>query len=84
MAGAFLLSEAVEGFIMARIADRYSLSTTDQYKWGLRFLLLSVGDISLKSVSKQHIRELFCLHSKPVLYPMCRFFTYGLNYALKK
>lgn len=53
-----LLSQAVDGFALARLADGYSESTIEQYKWGLHYLVLSTGDLSIKKITKTHIREL--------------------------
>jgi integrase/recombinase XerD len=58
MTADLLLSQVIDGFLLARTADGYSLSTIDQYKWGLHYFLLSTGDIPLSQVSKTHIREL--------------------------
>lgn len=53
-----LLSQAIEGFALARLADGYSPDTIRQYKWGLNYLILSTGDLSVKKITKTHIREL--------------------------
>jgi integrase/recombinase XerD len=53
-----LLSQMIEGFALARLADGYSTSTIDQYTWGLRHLVLSTGDLPVNKITKQHIREL--------------------------
>lgn len=46
-----LLSQAIEGFIVARQADGYSPDTLSQYRWGLKFLSpyfsLPIGDLTV-------------------------------------
>lgn len=53
-----LLSQAIEGFALARTADGYSSATIEQYKWGLHYFILSTGDVPINQITKQHIRDL--------------------------
>lgn len=51
-----LLSQAIEGFLLARTADGYSPSTIAQYKWGLDRFLKHCGDKPIKEVVIQDMR----------------------------
>jgi len=62
-----LLSQAIEGFLLARTADGYSPSTIDQYKWGLHYFILSTGDLPLSKISKIYSRELLAALQKSTL-----------------
>ena len=50
-----LLSQAIEGFFMARRADGYSPHTLEQYKWALD-MLISFGDKPLRQVNVDDLR----------------------------
>lgn len=51
-----LLSQLIEGFVLARQADGYSPHTIEQYKWGLKLLLENTGDVPISQVTKTEIR----------------------------
>ena len=53
-----LLSDAVEGFFLARQADGYSPDTLLQYQWGLNKLQERLGTVQLAQVTTIDIRNL--------------------------
>lgn len=52
-----LLSQALEGFYMARRAEGYSPSTIAQYDWGLSRWMKHIGDKQLKDITLEDARK---------------------------
>lgn len=55
MTADFLLSQALEGFYIARAAEGYSPATLEQYRWALT-MLLQYGDLPLQKIDTNHLR----------------------------
>jgi len=56
MTTGILLSQAIEGFLLARAADGYSPSTLSQYKWGLDFVTSEISK-PVKEVTTVDLRR---------------------------
>lgn len=62
-----LLSQAIEGFFIARRADGYSPKTLYQYDWALK-MLLEMGDLPLKQIDTEYLRRFMAsVQQKPSL-----------------
>ncbi len=56
MTTGILLSQTIEGFLLARAADGYSPSTLSQYKWGLDFVTSEISK-PVKEVTTDDLRR---------------------------
>ncbi len=62
-----LLSQAIEGFFIARRADGYSPKTLYQYDWALK-MLLEMGDLPIKQIDTEYLRRFMAsVQQKPSL-----------------
>ena len=57
MTGDLLLSQYIEGFLLARKADGYSTGALEQYEWALDRLLFVIGDKPLKEIRIDDLRQ---------------------------
>lgn len=53
------LSKAVEGFIIARLADGYSSNATDSYSCALNFLIESLDIPAIENMATENLRRFF-------------------------
>lgn len=84
MTADILLSQAIDGFLIARAADGYSSATLDQYRWALK-MLLEQGDISFNQVSSEHLRRFMAaIQAKPTLSATSVFHVWKAIHALYK
>jgi integrase/recombinase XerD len=72
-----LLSQALDGFYMARRADGYSPDTIDQYSWALSRWLAFIGDKPVQEIQAQDARAFLAqLHGLGRLSPASIFHTW--------
>lgn len=78
-----LLSQAVEGFLLARLADGYSPSTIAQYGWGLKMVTNQITK-SLKDVTTDDLRRVMATVQAGELSPVSKFHVWKAIRAFYK